>query len=153
MTPTYLEAHQRLNAFLEFFFVGCVGASLVGAIHYNWWFAAVWVGAGFFDGLIVISASQGAVTGTAPSSNEFASELGPSDDELARDEFADQRAFAGKFLKFTILLATTVLAAGFALRNPWWGNLLVAVVTWFVSMVGIPLLCAPRKNGESDIID
>ena len=153
MIATYSEAHRRRNHILEFFFVGCAGEILVGAIHQNWWFAAVWLAAGFIDGLIVISVSHYAVTTSPHKNDEFANELAANDDEPEPNELADQCAFGGKFLRFTNLLAATVLAAGFALGNPWWGNLLAAAVTWFASMFGIPLLCAPRKNGERDAVD
>jgi len=141
MIATYSEAHRRLNHLLGFFFVSCAVEILLGVIHRNWWLAAVWLVAGSIGGVIRVAVSQCAVTPSTPENNEFANEL------------ADQRAFTGKFLKFTSLLAATVLAAGFALGNPWWGNLLAAVITWFASMFGIALLCAPRKNGERDVVE
>lgn len=145
MTATYSESQRRLNHILGFFFAGCALGILVGAIHYNWWFATVWLVAGSIGGVIRLTGSQSAVTPNIAENNEVAGEL--------PDELAAQRAFSGKFLKFTSLLAATVLAAGFALENPWWGNLLVATITWFASMFGIPLLCGPRKIGETEVVE
>jgi hypothetical protein len=147
---TYSEAHRRLNHILEVFFVACAVGTLIGVIRDDWWVAAVWVTAGFVTAVIEFSVSRSALRASAREKNEFADELTANRNEPALDEHADERAFEGKFLKFTTLLAATVLACGFTLGNPWWGNVLAAAVTWFASMVGIALLCAPRKNGDGD---
>lgn len=110
---TYSEAHRRLNRILNFFLVCCIAGTLIGVIDNRWWFATVSLAAGFVTGAIEASAKS-AVLASAPEKNDFT------------DELASERAFESKFLKFTSLLATAVLASGFALGNIWWGNLLAA---------------------------
>ena len=152
MIATYSEAHRRLNRVLEIFFVGCAAGALIGIFRDDRWVATVWLAAGFATAIIRASVSRSAVTVSVPEKNEFADELASKGDRLALNERVDERAFEGKFLKFTTVLAATVLACGLVLGNPWWGNLLAAAVTWFASMFGIALLCAPRKNSEGEVV-
>ena len=137
MIATYSEAHRRVNRILEFFFVGCAAASLIGIALHDWWFATVWVAAGLQAVIIEISKRPSAAMAGVP-------------ENIVANELADERAFEAKFLKFPCLLAATVLAAGFALGNPWWSNLLAAAIAWFTSIFVIALLCAPRINAEKD---
>lgn len=148
---TYSQAHRRLNHVLEVFFVACAAGTVSGVLRDDGWVAAVWLAAGLATAVIRASGSRSAAS--ACEKNEFADELAADRDEPALNECADEHAFESKFLKFTTLLAATVLAGGFALGNLWWGNMLVAVVTWFASMFGVALLCAPRKNGEESPVD
>jgi uncharacterized membrane protein YjjP (DUF1212 family) len=153
MVATYSQAHRRLNHVLEVFFVACAAGTVIAVFRDDGWVAAVWLAAGLATAVIRASGSRNAVRASAFEKNEFADKLAANRDEPALNERADEHAFESKFLKFTTLLAATVLACGFALGNLWWGNVLVAVVTWFASMFGIALLCAPRKNGEESRVD
>jgi MFS family permease len=99
---TYSEAHRRLNRILNFFLVYCIAGTLIGVIDNRWWFATVSLAAGFVTGAIEASAKS-AVLASAPEKNDFT------------DELASERAVESKFLKITSLLATAVLASGFAL--------------------------------------
>ncbi len=137
MIATYSEAHRQLDRMLDYFLFACIAEVLIGAVQSNWLFIIVWVAAALMAGFF--AAPRGQNVGTAVIAR---------DDELAHEE-----AFAGKFLKLTNLLAAAILIAGFTLGYPWWANLLVAIVTWFASMFGILLLCAPRIHGEADLAD
>ncbi|GLI95145.1 hypothetical protein [Methylocystis echinoides] len=151
MIATYSQAHRRLNHVLEVFFVTCAAGTVSGVVRDDGWVAAVWLAAGLATAGIRASGSRTAAS--ACEKNELADEPAADRDEPSLNERADEQAFESKFLKFTTLLAAAVLACGFALGNLWWGNVLVAVVTWFASMFGIALLCAPRKNGEESRVD
>jgi len=156
MIAAYSEAHRRLNHVLELFCISCVAGIFIGVIHNDRWFATIWLLAGIITGVIAASPSRSAAMASAaeraPEKKDLADELA-LDDEHVLSELADERAFDGKFLKFTALLAVTVLASGFALGNSWWVNLIAGTIAWFASMFGIALLCAPRKNGEGDVVD
>ena len=137
MIATYSEAHRRLDNVLKIFFVVCVAGIVIGILNYDWWFATVWLIAGFINGIIGASVRQSAANFSTPEDNEF----------------ADARVFAGNSLNFTNLLAATVVATGFALRQPWWGVVLAGAATWFASMFGIALLCVPPKKELKGVVD
>jgi hypothetical protein len=141
MTTTYAEAHRRLDHVLGLFFIGCLAATSVAAAHSHWWLAEIWMFAGVILGVIKVSERN---------TCESLGELKARNSKSRRDELVHQYAFAGKFLKLTCLIAATALGTGCALGSPWWGNLLAAVVAWFSSMFGIPLVCAPIIHEESD---
>jgi hypothetical protein len=52
MTEEFSQAHRRLDRILRFFLVVCVAGLLVGIVNNDWSFAAVWLVAGFLNGVI-----------------------------------------------------------------------------------------------------
>jgi hypothetical protein len=143
MIVSYSEANRELDHILEFFLVSCAVESLVGVVQHRWWFAFVWFGAAILDAAIRSSARIARIAANPGKIDEAATDLAARSDELA-----NQNSFASRFLRFTSLLAATIAIAGLTLGNTWWAALLVGLTTWFISLFGIPLLCAPRLEEE-----
>ncbi|WP_148213147.1 hypothetical protein [Methylocella silvestris] len=130
MTSAYSEAHRRLDRILIFFFVICISGIIVGIVRQEWLFAAVWLAAGFFNGVIGASIRRLANT---PETGED-------------DEFFDRQVWFRNLVNVGQLLSATVMAAGIALGQPWWRDALAAVAIFFVGVFGLSLLCGPRKK-------
>jgi uncharacterized ion transporter superfamily protein YfcC len=130
MTSTYSEAHRRLDRILIFFFVVCISGIIVGIINQDWWFAGVWVVAGFINGVIGASIRR----------------LANTTETVEDDKFFDKQVFFRNLVNFGLLLSATVMAAGFALRQPGWRDALAAAAAFFASVFALPLLCVPRKK-------
>jgi TctA family transporter len=140
MTETWWAAHCRLDRVLKFLFIVDVFGTFIGVIYHDGWFTIVWLVAALSAGLIATSKRESFFVVNTPEDDEFANEK----------EHAEAYVFARKFVEASNLLAATVLAAGFVLGNPWWSNLLVALLAWFVGLFAIPLLCAARNNDACD---
>ncbi len=140
MTETWWAAHRRMDRVLKFFFIVDVFGTFIGVIHHDAWFTIVWLAAALSAGLIATSKRESFFVVNAPEDDEFTNEK----------ELTEAYVFARKFAEASNLLAATMLAVGFVLGNPWWSNLLVAVLAWFVGLFGIPLLCAARNNRACD---
>ncbi len=148
MIGSYSDANRELDHLLEFFFVICAMEILAGADQRRWWFTVVWLGAGIFNGAIRASGSLPCIAINLGKIDELAGGLADRSDELAY-----QRSFGGKLLKFTSLLAAAVMTAELTLGCPWWAALLIGMTTWFVSLLSIPLLSAPRTmEDENEIV-
>lgn len=140
MTDTWWAAHRRLDRVLRFFFIVDVFGTFVGVIYHDAWFTIVWLVAALSAGVIATSERESFVVDRMAEDDEFTDEK----------ERAEAYVFAREFAETSNLLAVTALAVGFVLGSPWWSNLLVAVLAWFVGLLGIPLLCASRCDRAYD---
>ena len=136
MTDTWSEAHHHLDGGLKFFVVVNAAGTVFGMLYDDWLLASICLIAGCLAGVIGTSVNRSVVVTGPGEDDEFANET----------EVAEAHAFAHEFLEFSNLLAATTLTVGFALGLPWWSSLLVATLSWFVSLFGIPLLCAPGNK-------
>jgi hypothetical protein len=143
MIGSYSEANRELDHVLEFFLIPCTVEILAGVAQHRWWFAVVWLAAAILNGAIRLLAgpARGAI-------NQSKIEEVRSGLTSCSDELANQNSFANTFVRFTSLLAATVATAELTLGSMWWAALLIGLTTWFVSLFGIPLLCAPRLEEE-----
>ncbi|HEX9544400.1 MAG TPA: hypothetical protein VF955_04400 [Pyrinomonadaceae bacterium] len=130
MTADFSKAHRRLDRILRFFLVVCVAGVLVGIVNRDWSFAAVWLVAGFLNGVIGFTVRE---RGNMPPTN-------------TDNEDADAHLLAGSITSFSILVAGSILVLGFVMRQPWWAVLIATAIGWFVGAFGTMLICTPRKE-------
>jgi hypothetical protein len=130
MTERYLESHLRLNRILKFFFIVCLVGILIGIQNHDWIVAAVWLVAGFINGVI-----------------EFpVRELGTTQNARGDNESIGQRLLVGNIGKFSRLVAWAALASALVLQEPWWAVLGVGAAAWLIAMYGATLHCSPPKQ-------
>jgi hypothetical protein len=140
MTDAWWAARRRIDRVLKFFFVIDVFGAFIGIIYHDAWLTIAWLIAALSAGVIATSERESFVVDSIA-----------EDDELTNEkERTEAYVFARKFAEASNLLAATVLAVEFVLGGPWWSNLLVALLAWFVGLFGIPLLCASRNNRTCD---
>ena len=139
MTNAWRAAHRRLDRILKLFFIIDVFGTFIGVIYHDTWLTIVWLVAALSAGIIAMSGRESVYIG-ATDDDEFTNEK----------ELIEAYVFARKFAEASNLLAATLLAIGFVIGNPWWSNLCVAVLAWFVGLFGLPLLCAARNNRACD---
>ncbi len=142
ITNAWRTNHRRLDRILKLFFIVDVFGTFIGVIYHDGWFTIVWLVAALSAGAIATSERVSFVVVNTPEDDEFTNEK----------ERIEAYVFAHKFAEGSNLLAATVLAVGFVLGCPWWSNLLVALLAWFVGLFGIPLLCAFRNNRACDAV-
>ncbi|SRR6266852_2246759 len=130
MTEDFSEAHRRLDRILRFFLVVCAAGFLVGIVNNDWSFAAVWLVAGFLNGVIGFTVRE---RGNMPPTS-------------TDNEAADERLLAGSITTFSSLVAGSILVLGFVMPQPWWEVLIATAVGWFVGTFGTMLICTPRKK-------
>jgi hypothetical protein len=140
ITNAWRAAHRRMDCVLKFFFIIDVFGTFIGVIYHDAWFTIVWLVAALSAGVIATSERASFFVVNTPEDDEFTNEK----------ELTEACVFARKFAEASNLLAATMLAVGFVLGNPWWSNLLLAILAWFVGLFGIPLLCASRNNRACD---
>ncbi len=138
MSSSYANAQRRLNTLLSsIFFVDEAGA-LIAFLGDNRWLAIVWVASGV--GICLIGAQRGTSTASLPDDDELPSE----------EERTTARVFACRALYLSNLVGVTVLAIGMALDCTWWSNLLFSILSWFVSLFAILLLCNRTRFEEPE---
>ena len=140
ITNAWVEARHRLDCILRFFFIVDVFGTFIGVIYHDAWFTIVCLVAALSAGMIAMSERESFIVVNATEDDEFTDEK----------ELVEAYVFARKFAEASNLLAAAMLAVGFVIGNPWWSNLLVALLTWFVSLFVLPLLCAARNNRACD---
>lgn len=124
-----MQAHRRLNRVLSsIFFVDEAGA-LIAYFAGNRWLAYVWLASGLT--VCLIGTTRRAFAVSLPDDDEFHSE----------DERITANIFASRAFHLGNLLGATALAAGIVSGSCWWSNLLCSILTWFVSLFAILLLC------------
>ncbi len=118
MTEDFSHAHRRLDRILGFFLVVCVAGLSVGIVNNDWSFAAVWLVAGFLNGVIGFAVRE---RGRMPPTS-------------ADNEAADERLLAGSITSFSSLVAGSIFVLGFVMRQPWWAVLIATAVGWFAKL-------------------
>ncbi len=140
MIASYADAHRRINTILDFFVVGCATALALATVHGYPKFAIVWLFAGLIGYAIEASPNRSSFK-DRPVAFGAESESMANGDAL---ESAEEDAFCCKFLRFSFLLAVTAFLIGCVIGSPVWSNCIAGVFTWFISMLCLPLLCAPH---------
>ncbi len=131
-----MQAHRRLNRVLGSIFFVDESAALISFLVEDRWLAFVWLASGVT--VCLIGMTRGAFAVSLPDDDEFHSE----------DERTKANIFAYRAFYLGNLIGATALALGIASGSCWWRNILFAVVTWFVSLFAILLLCGGAGAGK-----
>lgn len=140
MIASYANAHRRINKMLELFVVGCAVALAAAVVQGHPRLAIVCLLLGLIGHAIEVW----------PGPLSFprrADLLDLKREPAANDgvfEPAEEGAFCRKFLQFSFLLAATAFLIGYVVGGSLWSNCIAGVLTWFMSMLILPFLCAPR---------
>lgn len=144
MIASYADAHRRINKILEFFIVGSASAVAFATVHGHPQFAIVWL----FVGLI------GYAIEAWPSCASLSDRLDAFDSKIEGVakvdalESCEEHAFCCKLLRLSFLLAATAFLIGSVIGNPLLGNCTACVFAWFISMLCVPILCAPHDVAD-----
>jgi hypothetical protein len=140
MIASYADANKRINKFLELFILGCASAVALATVHGHPKFAIVWLFVGLIGYAIEAWPSRS-------SFNDHPDAFGSKTEWVANIDVLESReedAFCCKFLRLSFLLAATAFLIGYVIGSPLLSNCIAGVFTWFISMLCLPLLCAPH---------
>jgi hypothetical protein len=140
ITDAWQAAHRRMDRVLKLLFIIDVFGTFIGVIYLDAWLTIVCLVAALSAGMIAVSECETFFVVNTTEDEEFTNEK----------ELIEAYVFARKFAEASNLLAATVLAVGFVIGNPWWSNLLVALLAWFAGLFGLPLLYAARNKKARD---
>jgi hypothetical protein len=118
MTPLYVIAHRTLYRVLQVFSVFCIVMTVLGAVYHKWWTMPVYVVAWIVTG------------GLGARVRQLAESSYPEDEDDIRSPNwnpAHGPAWGANCVRFWLLAAATLTAAGFAHGKPWWMALLAGV--------------------------
>jgi hypothetical protein len=132
-----MQAHRRLNRVLSLIFFVDEASALIAYLNENRWLTYVWLASGVT--VCLIGTTRRAFAVSIPDDDEFHSE----DERIAANIFASRAFYLGN------LLGATALAVGSVSGCCWWSNLMCSLLTWFVSLFAIVLLCGvPGPNAR-----
>ncbi len=141
MIASYADAHKRINNILEFFVAGCATAFTLAMMCEK---SAIGMVSLFSGAIGFVIAAWPTRSSLVDHSKLCASRTVGADVVESQEE----GAFCRKFLRLSFLLALTAFLLGTAVGSPVWSNCMAGVCTWFISMLFVPILCAPRDATE-----
>jgi hypothetical protein len=141
MIANYADAHKRINNILEFFIAGCATAFALEIVHGRAKFGIVWL----LSGAIAFAIEACPTRSCLSDHSKAHVEDGAAADVV---ESVEEGAFCHKFLRLSFLLAVTAFVLGTVVGGPVWSNCIAGIVTWFASLLCLPVLCAPRDATE-----
>lgn len=140
MIASYADANKRINKVLALFIVGCASAVALATVHGHLKFAIAWLFVGLIGYAIEAWPSRS-------SFNDHPDAFGSATERPANIDVRESRegdAFCCKFRRFSFLLAATAFLIGSVIGSPLLSNCIAGVFIWFISMLCVPLLCAPH---------
>lgn len=146
MIASYASAHKRINKVLELFVGGCAVVLAVAAVQGHPRLPIVCLLSGLIGHAIEVWPKPLSFTRCA---DLLDLKREPSENDGAFEP-AEESAFYRKFLQFCFLLGAAAFLMGYVVGGSLWINCIASVMTWLMSMLILPLFCAPRDT-ESEL--